>query len=65
MAMRERGQFEYFQGRNRQWFVRERHRNGEIVMQSEGYTRKDSAKKAAERLRRQKRGRWLVEETTR
>lgn len=41
---------ELFRGVNRQWFWRISHRNRNILATSEGYTRRASAARAAERL---------------
>lgn len=48
-----RYRFEYFPGANeRAWFVRMRSDNGEILIVSEAYTRKWSAKRAAWKMGR-------------
>jgi len=39
-----------YQGRDRQWYLRLVARNGEIVLDSEGYSTKSNAKRAAKRL---------------
>ena len=41
---------ELFRGANRQFYWRLRHRNRNILATSEGYTRRASAARAAERL---------------
>ncbi len=39
-----------FRGADRQWYWRLRHRNGNILATSEGYTRRTTAARGAERL---------------
>lgn len=44
--------FEIFQGKNGQWFWRLKARNNQIVAQSEAYTRKHGAYRAADAIRK-------------
>ena len=41
---------ELLKGRDGRWFFHRRASNGQITDQSQGYTRKDSAKRAARKL---------------
>lgn len=41
---------ELLKGRDGQWYWHRRASNGQITDQSEGYTRKDSAKRAAKKV---------------
>lgn len=51
--------FEIFQGRNAQWYWRLKAKNNQIVAQSEGYTRKHGAFRAACSVRGElKNGPW-------
>lgn len=51
--------FEIFQGKYRQWYWRLKARNNQIVAQSEGYTRKHGAYRAAYSVRNElANGRW-------
>lgn len=40
---------ELWQGRDGRWYFHKRNRNGRITEPSQGYSRKDSAKRAAKR----------------